>query len=69
MDIEPMEPRMTVQNMTGKKWHVTLEHEFSEFESVRITVMLPKGQVSIGDIEDAVIVRVKELLNRKFDKP
>lgn len=64
--MEPITPRMTIQNTDSKFWLVTLEHEFNDEERMTITVRIPSRNVSISDVEGAVLERARHLLVAKF---
>ena len=50
-----LKQRMTVQNVEGTEWAITWEQEFSERESMSFTVLVPKGNLTVVQLQRAAL--------------
>ena len=58
----PLQPRLTIQNLTGKHWLVTVEHVFSEHDSITITTRVPKGHTPPDEVARQCFARAAALI-------
>ena len=61
-------PTVTIQNMEGPDFAVTVVHSFSDIESISFTVRVPRSSQELGAVQKAALERATELLQTVSNK-
>ena len=59
--------RMTVQNIEGTEWSITWEQEFNENETLSFTVLMPKSNLTVVQLQRAVLQEALDKIQRVLD--
>lgn len=55
-------PTITIQNMEGPDFAVTMVHSFSDIESISFTVRVSRSSQELGAVQKDAVERATELL-------
>ena len=58
-----LNPKVTLQNLEGQEWLVSIEHDFGGLERVVLTVRVPKGDRALSRIQRDAFDRAQLLLS------
>lgn len=61
--MELLNPHITVQNLKGENWLVSMEHAVGEMQYINTSLLLPRGRVSVQRLQVQLMRRAAELLN------
>jgi len=61
-------PTLTIQNMEGPDFAVTMVHSFNDIESISFTVRVPRSSQELGAVQKAAVERATELLQAVSNK-
>lgn len=63
--MEPMNPRITVQNLDGAHWLLRIEHDFGNGERIDVTTLVRKDPTAtLAQLNDEALDRLLSLAGR-----
>lgn len=60
--MQPLNPRITIQNTDTPEYLVTVEHNFSDTERISLTVRVDRQAQTLAQIQGAAITKTQALL-------
>lgn len=66
--MKAINPTLTIQNMEGPDFAVTVVHSFDGMESISFTVRVPRTSQELGELQKAAWQRANELMQTVSNK-